>query len=77
MKDDSEEPNTTQKFFYKVFIELKSKKIKDKGKFRQRMGPEFDIWVSELREEFSDKIVIEIINDDDFWEKTLKVTIGA
>jgi hypothetical protein len=77
MKDDSEDPHTTQKFFYKVFIDLKSKKIKDKGKFRQRMGPEFDGWVSSLIEEFSDELVFEIINDDDFWEKTLKVTIGA
>lgn len=71
MKDESHEPHLTQLFCHQVFRELRKAKIKEKGKFKQRMGPEFEQWASKLKTEFPEELVIEILNDDEFWLETL------
>ena len=76
LKDDSEDSYLTQQFIYQVFRDLKRKNIKEKVKFKSRMGPEFEHWVSTLEQEFPTDLIVEILNDDEFWELTLKVTIG-
>ena len=44
LKDESEDSYKTQQFVYQVFRELSNAKIKDKGKFHNRMVPEFEQW---------------------------------
>jgi hypothetical protein len=74
MRDESEDSYMTQQFTYQVYRELVSAKIKDKGKFKNRMGPEFEQWTTRLVTEYPQGLVIEILNDDEFWLETLKVT---
>jgi hypothetical protein len=74
LRDDSEDSYMTQQFVYQVYRELVSSKIKDKGKFRNRMGPEFEQWSGHLSTEYPESLVIEILNDDEFWLETLEVT---
>ena len=74
LKDESENQILTEQFIFRVFQDLKRKKIKEKVKFKTRMGPEFDRWAFSLEQEFPKELLVEILNDDDFWEKTLKVT---
>jgi hypothetical protein len=73
-KDDSENPYITQQFVFRVFRELKRAKIKEKGKFKQRMGPEFEQWTRLLEESFPKETITEILHDDEFWLETLKLT---
>ena len=74
LKDESENPYMTQNFVYDVYHDLKDRKVKDKGKFRQRMGPEFDHWVAGMSMKYPPNLVIEVINDDTFWNQTMQVT---
>jgi len=74
LKDESEDSYKTQLFCEQVFRELRTAKIKDKGKFKQRMGPEFDQWSSRLETEYPEMLVREILQDDDFWKETLLQT---
>lgn len=76
LKDESEKPNMTQEFTNRIFQDLRRMKIKDKGKFNQRIGPEFEKWTLKLEEDYPKSIVTEILNDDDFWLLTLKVSRG-
>lgn len=75
LKDDSEIPYKTEEIAEKIYHDLKRYKIRDKGKFKQRMGPEFENWVLSLSDRFSEVAVKEIVSDDDFWTATLKVTL--
>jgi hypothetical protein len=74
LRDESENSYMTQQFTHQVYRELVSAKIKDKGKFRNRMGPEFEQWSARLSMEYPEELVIEILNDDVFWLETLNVT---
>uniref|UniRef100_A0A6C0ER68 Uncharacterized protein n=1 Tax=viral metagenome TaxID=1070528 RepID=A0A6C0ER68_9ZZZZ len=76
LKDESEDSYKTQQFTYQVYRELRRSKIKDKGKFKNRMGPEFEQWVAHMSQEFGTDLVQEIINDDEFWLETLLVSQG-
>lgn len=73
-KDDSENPYLTQLFMYRVFQDLSNRKIKEKVKFKNRMGPEFEQWSAGLEQEYPKELMVEILNDDEFWAETLKVT---
>jgi len=73
-KDDSEDPYLTQLFMYRVFQDLSGRKIKEKVKFKNRMGPEFEQWVAGLEQEYPKELMVEILNDDEFWSKTLEAT---
>jgi hypothetical protein len=76
LKDESEDSYKTQLFCHQVYRELRSAKIKDKGKFKNRMGPEFEQWSVRLTQYFPYELVHEILNDDDFWIETLRITQG-
>jgi len=73
-KDESENSYLTQQFVFQVFRELRQAKIKEKGKFKNRMGPEFEQWSRLLEETYPKEMVNEILNDDEFWLETLKLT---
>lgn len=77
LKDDSEIPFKTEEIAIKIYHDLKRLRIRDKGKFRQRMGPEFENWVLQMNDEFPEIAVKEILSDDEFWTATLKITIGV
>jgi hypothetical protein len=78
LKDESELPYVTEQFLQRIFQDLvprnKRLKIKNKDKFQQRIGPEFDMWAESLEESFPKSLVREILNDDDFWKLTLETT---
>lgn len=76
LKDDSEIPYKTEEIAIQVYHDLKRLKIRDKGKFRQRMGPEFESWSMNLADTFPEVALKEILSDDEFWQATLKITIG-
>jgi len=76
-KDDSERPYIVQTFARTVFMDvvrfLKLMPKERKLKFKQRLGPEFEQWVSELSDLYPEIMVKEIIEDDDFWKLTLDI----
>ena len=74
LKDESEIPYYTQQITHNIFRELSRARIKDKGKFKNRMGGEFEAWAYHLTELFPEHMVREILNDDEFWEETLNIT---
>jgi len=76
LKDESETPYETEKVTHKIFYDLKRSKIREKGKFKNRMGPEFENWAMNLGNRFAPELVNAIISDDEFWEMTLKLTLG-
>lgn len=77
LRDESEDPYLTQQFAYEVFSDLVKRRIKEKGKFKNRMGPEFETWIAFMEQTFPVELVKTIIQDDDFWELTLSLTIGV
>jgi hypothetical protein len=76
LKDESMEPNKTAQLCERVFQDLKRMKIKDKKKFYERLGPEFENWTLKLEEDYPSYIVVNVLNEDDFWKLTLKVSRG-
>ena len=76
LKDESEDPYKTQQFTHQVYRELRRSKLKDKGKFKNRMGPEFEQWSLRLEDEYSKDLVMDVLNNDDFWVETLKLSQG-
>ena len=76
LKDQSTNGYRLEEFVKRVFHELSRKKIKEKVKFRERMGPEFTAWSAGLEEEFAKPMVLEILNNDSFWVLTLKMAAG-
>jgi len=75
-KDQSENPYLTEVICHRVFQDLKRSKIRDKNKFRERAGKEFTTWSYNLELTYPKELVMELLNDDDFWLKTLELTIG-
>ena len=76
LKNESEVPYLTERFAQKVYHDLRRYRIRDKGKFKQRMGPEFEVWVASLKPRFPSDMISAIISDDEFWDLTLKITLG-
>ena len=76
LKDISDKAYTTEKIAHRMFYDLKKSKIREKGKFKNRMGREFEEWSERLSEEYGREFVFAIISDDEFWELTIKLTIG-
>jgi hypothetical protein len=73
-KDESERPYITEKFCQQIFHELNRSKIREKKKFVERTGTEFDAWTLKLEDTYPKELVRTILGDDDFWKLTLKVT---
>ena len=76
LKDESMEPNKTAQLCERIFQDLRRMKIKDKKKFYERLGPEFENWALSLEESYPKYIVVNVLNEDDFWKLTLKVSRG-
>jgi hypothetical protein len=74
-KDESESPYLTETFCNRVFQDLKRSKIRDKKKFRERTGNEFITWLYGLELTYPKSLIMEILNNDEFWLKTLELTI--
>ncbi len=72
--DESEKPFKTRQFTDRVFQDLNRLRIRERNKFKERTGIEFDSWSQNLEKEYPSSLVREILNDDDFWLETLKVT---
>jgi hypothetical protein len=79
LKDESEAAYLTEKVCHKIFYDLKRLKIREKGKFKNRMGPEFESWVASLSQRFEEypQLINSIVSDDEFWNQTLKLTLGV
>ena len=73
-QDESESKYLTGKFCDRIYHDLKNSRIREKQKFKNRMGPEFEQWISILSEEYPHVMIMEIINDDEFWTETLAIT---
>lgn len=76
LKNESEVPYLTERFAKKVFHDLTKYRIRDKGKFKNRMGPEFENWIELLSKEYDPVMINPIIGDDEFWGMTVKLTLG-
>ena len=74
LQDESENKNMPTKFCEDVFHELLNARIREKQKFKNRMGPEFEQWSVSLTERYPQGMVTEIVSDDTFWEETLRIT---
>jgi len=75
LKDASEVPYKTNDLCAHIFLVLKRSKIKEKIKFKQRMGPEFEKFVADLTMDYPADMVNAVISEDDFWETTIKLTL--
>jgi hypothetical protein len=76
MKNESDNTYMVKRITDKVFYDLKHLRIRDKGKFKNRMGPEFENWVEGLSTQYSNEVLNAILGDDEFWNLTLKITLG-
>ena len=76
-KDDSESSYLTQAFVRTVFMDVtrflrympKDRKLK----FKQRLGPEFEQWFSDLSDLYPEIMVKQILEDDEFWKLTIEL----
>lgn len=75
--EDSETSYKIERLAHKMFHDLGRVRIRDKGKFKNRMGPEFENWVASLARDYDSDLINELIGDDEFWETTLKLTLGV
>jgi hypothetical protein len=76
LQDQSENKYLTRKFCEELFHDLTNARIREKQKFKNRMGPEFEQWVAGLTQTYNSNMVSEILNDDEFWIETLQITQG-
>lgn len=77
LQDESSSRYRTQQATQDIFRQLSRSRIKDKGKFKNRMGPEFEAWASSMVAKHGEDMITELLNDDEFWNTTLALTIGA
>jgi hypothetical protein len=77
LKDESHDPKLTRDLCFHIYHDLvftkQNRKLKEKQKFRERRGVEFDSWTTELSEGYSSLLISEVISNDEFWNQTLKV----
>ena len=77
LKDESHDPKLTRDLCFHIYHDIvfikQNRKLKEKQKFRERTGIEFDAWTTELTENYSSELISEVISTDEFWNQTLKV----
>ena len=79
MKDDSDEPYLIQQCVYRIFNDLRRSKLRDrteKEKLKNRTGRVFEQWIAKLAEDYSSDFISDILQDDEFWEETIKLTLN-
>lgn len=77
LKDESEDRALTRQICESIYHYLKRTKIKEKTKFKERMGPEFDKFIGTFADKYPESTFYNIISNDDFWDYTLKLMIGV
>jgi len=77
LKDESDDPKLTRDCCFRIYHDLvfikQNRKLKEKQKFRERKGHEFDGWTTELSQEYSSELISEVISNNEFWNESLKV----
>jgi hypothetical protein len=77
LKDESDDPKLTRDCCFRIYHDLvfikQNRKLKEKQKFRERKGVEFDSWTTELSEGYSSEMISEVISNNEFWNESLKV----
>lgn len=79
MKDDSDESYLIQQCVYRIFNDLRRSKLRDKTekeKLKNRTGRVFEQWIAKLAEDYSSDFISDILQDDEFWEETIKLTLN-
>jgi tRNA A58 N-methylase Trm61 len=71
MEADQENPKQFQDMAKAIFQAMVTHKIKDMRKFEQRLGPDFEKLVEDIK--FPEESVRELLKNDDFFELTLKL----
>lgn len=71
MEADQENPKQFQEMAKSIFQAMVTRKIKDIRKFEQRLGPDYDKLIEDVK--FPEDSVRELLKNDDFFELTLKL----
>jgi len=71
MEADQENPKQFQEMAKAIFQAMVTRKIKDIRKFEQRLGPDYDKLIEDIK--FPEESVRELLKNDDFFELTLKL----
>ena len=78
LQDESETPRLVEQTAKNILTSLTFKKIKDRVKFKNRMGPEFekfmeDVGSSPIIDKQTPEIVKDLLWDDDFLALSMKL----
>jgi hypothetical protein len=71
MEADQENPKQFQEMAKSIFQAMVTRKIKDMRKFEQRLGPDFEKLIEDIK--FPEESVRDLLKNDDFFELTLKL----
>lgn len=71
LKDSDVDAFETERICRDILRYIRTKRIRDLGKFRQRLGPEYEAFLASLSMYSPDRIQ-RIVTDDEFWNETLK-----
>ena len=71
MEADQENPKQFQNMAKAIFHAICTRKIKDMRKFEQRLGPDYEKLIEDIK--FPEESVQELLKDDAFFELTLKL----
>jgi hypothetical protein len=72
LKDRDVEPFVTEVICRDILRYIRTKRIRDIGKFTQRLGHEYEAFIASLAL-YDQEHVQHIVMDDDFWNATLKM----
>jgi hypothetical protein len=73
LKDHAEDAYEVESICRDIIYYMQTKTIprSEAGKFRQRIGPAYEAFIKSLHRH-DETLVEQIVNDDAFWEATLK-----
>lgn len=71
LEADQENPKQFQDMAKAIFQTMVTHKIKDMRKFEQRLGPDYEKLIEDIK--FPEESVRELLKNDDFFELTLKL----
>lgn len=71
LKDSDVDAFETERICRDILRYVRTKRIRDLGKFKQRLGPEYETFLVSLSL-YTPERVQRIVSDDDFWSETLQ-----
>jgi len=71
LEADQENPKQFQDMAKAIFQAMVTRKIKDMRKFEQRLGPDYEKLIEDIK--FPEESVRDLLKNDDFFELTLKL----